>query len=566
MNASSPLYARGHCDGARLADLVEGDDDDARCGPWSRRRRGCAGGYYEDPADASADGAPLACPPGMFCPEGFTCFVACLYGAACAPSTYDADADACAWAVTLKHTPSSRGYRGGANVTCPGVMFETLVPAGFYAPDPTVDPRRCPAQHYCPTGSFEPTRCPFIARCGEEGLEAPDVSSAAAAAFLGSFFFFFMLYHSSRLVRAELRRFRERQRETLEAGLDAILDRRAAARVVAPRRGAAGRRRRRRPELGVDEPVRRRRRRPRDLPSLPRKAEAERIDVGFADLGLEVRAEGGASGSRCSSAARASSSGGPRPRAGDVAQIAGGGLGLLYVDFKFKNLQLVNFMVSIALGMTLTLAAVPTLARDRAVFLRECGDFGGGGLAPARTSSPTFAASGFGYVAAACLPPASAQLGALSVALLFAMFSGVHPTLAAMPAALKVVHYASHDRYFVEALFVEEVARMSEAFRLPPTFYADASSSALAQMLNYGYLVEDASVYWDHHKLRYINVATLLGLGAVARLLAFALLLRTNAAALGRPAPLAALCLRRRRGAPPPPPPRFAGAVAVPDV
>ena len=89
-----------------------------------------------------------------------------------------------------------------------------------------------------------------------------------------------------------------------------------------------------------------------------------------------------------------------------------------------------------------------------------------------------FAASGFGYVAAACLPPASAQLGALSVALLFAMFSGVHPTLAAMPAALKVVHYASHDRYFVEALFVEEVARMSEAFRLPPTFYADASSSA----------------------------------------------------------------------------------------
>ena len=201
MNASSPLYARGHCDGARLADLVEGDDDDARCGPWSRRRRGCAGGYYEDPADASADGAPLACPPGMFCPEGFTCFVACLYGAACAPSTYDADADACAWAVTLKHTPSSRGYRGGANVTCPGVMFETLVPAGFYAPDPTVDPRRCPAQHYCPTGSFEPTRCPFVARCGEEGLEAPDVSSAAAAAFLGSVFFF-MLYHSSRLVRA----------------------------------------------------------------------------------------------------------------------------------------------------------------------------------------------------------------------------------------------------------------------------------------------------------------------------------------------------------------------------
>ena len=38
--------------------------------------------------------------------------------------------------------------------------------------------------------------------------------------------------------------------------------------------------------------------------------------------------------------------------------------------------------VSIALGMTLTLAAVPTIASGRAVFLRECGDFGGGGLSP----------------------------------------------------------------------------------------------------------------------------------------------------------------------------------------
>ncbi|KAH8090188.1 ATPase [Aureococcus anophagefferens] len=704
---------------------------------------GCAGGYYEDPADASADGAPLACPPGMFCPEGFTCFVACLYGAACAPSTYDADADACAWAVTLKHTPSSRGYRGGANVTCPGVMFETLVPAGFYAPDPTVDPRRCPAQHYCPTGSFEPTRCPFIARCGEEGLEAPDVSSAAAAAFLGSFFFFFMLYHSSRLVRAELRRFRERQRETLEAGLDAILDRRAAARgssLLGEAPPAAGDDDDRSSAsanpfvVGGDDAL--------DLPSLPRKAEAERIDVGFADLGLEedtmcteltvneillfsaatrlprasssafrravvrdvlrvlrierlrhavvgdavrrgisggqrkrvnvgielvadptllfadeptsgldsatstlfddvlllapggrtaylgapgaasawfenlgfgvppdwsppdffmqilaLDAAGGvgvASGagrpggrragaaarrrrrgsrrasrpsSRCSSAARASSSGGPRLRGGVAAQIlAGGGLGLLYVDFKFKNLQLVNFMVSIALGMTLTLAAVPTLARDRAVFLRESrrlrragagrarprqvADLPRLGRSPSSSSSASTRSRGRAGVGAR----APLRLGALSVALLFAMFSGVHPTLAAMPAALKVVHYASHDRYFVEALFVEEVARMSEAFRLPPTFYADASSSALAQMLNYGYLVEDASVYWDHHKLRYINVATLLGLGAVARLLAFALLLRTSAAALGRPAPLAALCLRRRRAAPPPPP------------
>ena len=91
---------------------------------------------------------------------------------------------------------------------------------------------------------------------------------------------------------------------------------------------------------------------------------------------------------------------------------------------------------------------------------------------------------------------------------------------------------------------------MSEAFRLPPAFYADPSSSALAQMLNYGYLVSDPSVYWDHHKLRYITVATLLAFGLAARLLAFLLLLRANANALGRDTPVAALsaALKRRLG------------------
>jgi len=223
--------------------------------------------------------------------------------------------------------------------------------------------------------------------------------------------------------------------------------------------------------------------------------------------------------------------------------------------------------------MTTTLAAVPTLSRDRAVFLRECAAFGGGGLSPAaafaakmlvdlprlallattfvlafyplarpRAGLGTYiflavfdaiAASGFGYMAAAVLEASSAQLGALCLALAFAMFSGVHPTITAMPLPLRVVHFASHDRYFVEQLFVEEVSRMSEAFRLPPTFYSDSSSSALAQMLTYGYLVEDPTIYWDHHKLRFVNAATLLAIGLCARLLAFALLIGNSADALG---------------------------------
>ena len=245
MNESDPTYAHGHCDGRRLLALVQGDADE-RCGPWARKRKGCAAGYFEAPAGGGAGGGapedeePTPCPAGMFCPEGFTCFVACLYGAACPASTWDAALGTCAWPVHLKHTPSARGYRGADGaVRCPGVAFETLAPAGWYAPDPTVDPVPCPARHYCREGSYEPQRCPFVATCDAERLEAPDVSVAAAAAFLGCSFVCFAVYHSSQLVRHELRRLRDRQRERLAGGLDAILDRRAA-RFAGPLLGEGG--------------------------------------------------------------------------------------------------------------------------------------------------------------------------------------------------------------------------------------------------------------------------------------------------------------------------------------
>jgi len=45
--------------------------------------------------------------------------------------------------------------------------------------------------------------------------------------------------------------------------------------------------------------------------------------------------------------------------------------------------------------------------------------------------------------------------------------------------------------------------------------------------------VEDPTIYWDHHKLRLVNAATLLAIGLCARLLAFALLIANSADALG---------------------------------
>lgn len=261
--------------------------------------------------------------------------------------------------------------------------------------------------------------------------------------------------------------------------------------------------------------------------------------------------------------------------AGDVVvqTLAGGGIGLLYFDYDFKNAQLVNFMVSIALGMSLTLAGTPTFGKNRDVFLRECCSAAGGGLSPSayfvanaiadvprfavlassfalgfyplahpRTSLGTFclacvcdgfAASGFGYVASALFDETTALLGALCFALLFALFSGVHPTISQMGLE-KIIHYGSHSRYFIEVLFIEEIVTMSEAFRMPPSFYASSSDSVLAQLLAYGYLVTDVSIYWDKHFLRWLDLATLVAIGLAARLLAYSILVNLNAPALGR--------------------------------
>lgn len=257
-----------------------------------------------------------------------------------------------------------------------------------------------------------------------------------------------------------------------------------------------------------------------------------------------------------------------------VQTLAGGGIGLLYQDYAFKNTQLVNFMVAIALGMTLSLAAVGTFAKARDVFIRECCSAGGGGLStsayyvanniadlprfaalatvfviafyPLAQPRPSlgvfvlvacadaFAATGIGYVAGATFDAQTAQLAALCFALVCAVCSGVHPTIREMPLALRILHYSSHDRYFVETLFVETVTHMSEAFRMPPSFYADGSSSVLAQLLAYGYMDLDVSIYWTNHYLRWLNVATLIALGLAARALAYVILVKLNGPALGR--------------------------------
>lgn len=239
------LYDAGHCTVDQIAMLAEGKIDEDRCGSWARPRSdGCAGGFYEDPKStttSSGDGGEscsdvrpaLSCVSGTFCPAGFTCFVACLYGASCGVSMLDPPNNAsthahCSWPVSLPHTNGRAYERPNGEIICPGVAYETLCPAGYYCEDPTTVPQSCPKGHFCPEGSYEPKHCPFFTTCNSEKNDAPDIHVAAAAALLGSFAACLLIFQSSRFVRYRMRRLRQAVHEKRMKRREQALERQAA--------------------------------------------------------------------------------------------------------------------------------------------------------------------------------------------------------------------------------------------------------------------------------------------------------------------------------------------------
>lgn len=143
--------------------------------------------------------------------------------------------------------------------------------------------------------------------------------------------------------------------------------------------------------------------------------------------------------------------------------------------------------------------------------------------------SAAFCVSGWAYILAIAQDPKSAQLSVVVVMVVMAMFSGVAPRLTQidkMGHLARGVTWLSFARWFIECLYTEETKRMSDAWRMPPSFYHSArTSSALLGLEGYSY-VEESTLY---------NVLLLLLMGVVTRVVAFLTLVHCNRDKMGLP-------------------------------
>ena len=226
-----------------------------------------------------------------------------------------------------------------------------------------------------------------------------------------------------------------------------------------------------------------------------------------------------------------------------------------------------NFMLALAVGFTVALATMRVFGPNMVVFWREAAPGVGMGIPKgayfvAKTivelprlallvlallstfypmASPrcpfalyfaifygaAVAVSGWATLLSIAQDPKSAQLSAVVVVVVFAMFCGVAPRL---PQLAQMGGYAvamarlSFGRWFIECLYVEETVRMSDAWRMPPTFYDSPSKeSVLLGLQSMGY-VERSTLY---------NVLIMIIMGIVLRLVAFIALCHCNRDKMG---------------------------------
>ena len=93
-------------------------------------------------------------------------------------------------------------------------------------------------------------------------------------------------------------------------------------------------------------------------------------------------------------------------------------------------------------------------------------------------------ASGWAYVFTVAQDAKTAQLSTVTALVAFAMFAGVVPSLRTLDeqqgAPGRAAAWASYGRWMIESLYTAETRSLSIAWRMPPTFYRDRGSSALA--------------------------------------------------------------------------------------
>ena len=238
------------------------------------------------------------------------------------------------------------------------------------------------------------------------------------------------------------------------------------------------------------------------------------------------------------------------------------GVGLVYSNVSFTELQQLLFMTSLTIGMTTALSSLSVFGSERIVAWREATSGAGMSLptgpyflakvimelprlllfqistlsflypmASPRTPFSewlgvalcgSFAASGWAYIASVSLEPKTAQLAVVVCMLIFNTFSGVEPQLSEIeansPVAGTALTWMSYARWTNEALWVREAHRLTPAWRLPPAFYSHTKYSLLGSLVVFRY--DERAAGW--------NCGVLLAYGIALRFLAYLALIGTN--------------------------------------
>uniref|UniRef100_A0A7S2W930 ABC transporter domain-containing protein n=1 Tax=Rhizochromulina marina TaxID=1034831 RepID=A0A7S2W930_9STRA len=243
-------------------------------------------------------------------------------------------------------------------------------------------------------------------------------------------------------------------------------------------------------------------------------------------------------------------------------------VGILYVHLDFADIPPFVFVMALALGLTISISSLRVFGKERVVYWREAAPGSGMNLNKLAyfmaknivelprlllltfffvmsfypIVTPTiqwylyllygfaaaYAASGTAYLLSIALDPLTAQLLTVIWILVSIMFSGLSTRLDELNSSpvFSVLTYVSYARWFAELIYLQTVWSMSLAWRMPPPYYSSQSKfSALFGVLSY--------LYTPSNRAMYLNVAMLVFLGTLSRILAFIALSAFNRDKMG---------------------------------
>ena len=259
--------------------------------------------------------------------------------------------------------------------------------------------------------------------------------------------------------------------------------------------------------------------------------------------------------------------------------LTGAFFGFLYTEKKVSKLMLSTYMLGLALGLTTSLASLRVFGNELLVFWREAAPGGGMNLSKIAyflaknvieiprlmlltagllstfysITSPrgsfmdyfyilfagSWTCAGLAYLVSVVIEPKSAQLATVCIILVLFTSGGMEPGLQAIKATGDVPYaltWLSYVRWTSECIYTTETRQLSDAFKMPPTFYEQPARDSV---LLYLYKLSFQEVYLDPSSEQYkiidtLNLPILVMVGVGLRILAFVCLCTMNRSKMGK--------------------------------